>query len=65
MGEGMRGASDIIRHYTIGVWCGNFSARGVPELSGANTATPLLFKIFNTIDYDADEQWFVKPPSAG
>ena len=47
--------------YTIGVWCGNFSAQGVPELSGANTATPLLFKIFNSIDYDADEQWFVKP----
>jgi len=51
------------RHYTIGVWCGNFSARGVQELSGANTATPLLFKIFNSIDYDADEQWFTKPAS--
>jgi penicillin-binding protein 1C len=50
-------------HYTVGVWCGNFSARGVPELSGANTATPLLFKIFNTIDYDADEPWFAKPAS--
>jgi penicillin-binding protein 1C len=48
-------------HYTVGVWCGNFSARSVPELSGANTATPLLFKIFNTIDYDGDEQWFDKP----
>jgi len=51
------------RHYTVGVWCGNFSARGVPELSGANTATPLLFKIFNTIDYDGGEQWFTKPAS--
>src|SRR5450631_247586 len=50
-------------HYTVGVWCGNFSARGVPELSGANTATPLLFKIFNTIDYDGGEQWFTKPAS--
>ena len=49
------------QHYTVGIWCGNFSARGIPELSGANTATPLLFKIFNSIDYDADEQWFVKP----
>ncbi len=47
--------------YTVGVWCGNFSARGVPELSGANTATPLLFKIFNSIDYDEGEQWFAKP----
>ncbi|MBS1973391.1 MAG: penicillin-binding protein 1C, partial [Bacteroidetes bacterium] len=37
------------KHYTVGVWAGNFSAVGVPELSGANIATPLLFKIFNTI----------------
>jgi len=49
------------RHFTVGIWCGNFSAQGIPELSGANTATPLLFKIFNSIDYDADEPWFVKP----
>lgn len=49
--------------YTVGVWCGNFSAKGVPELSGANTATPLLFKIFNTIDYDGGELWFDKPES--
>ncbi|HVM89572.1 MAG TPA: penicillin-binding protein 1C [Puia sp.] len=46
------------KHYTVGVWAGNFSALGIPELSGSNTATPLLFKIFNTIDYDADEEWF-------
>ena len=48
-------------HYTVGVWVGNFSALGVPELSGANIATPLLFRIFNTIDYDADEAWFRQP----
>jgi penicillin-binding protein 1C len=30
-------------------------------LSGANIATPLLFRIFNTIDYDADEEWFNQP----
>jgi penicillin-binding protein 1C len=49
------------KHYTVGVWAGNFSALGIPELSGANIATPLLFKIFNTIDYDADEEWFKQP----
>ncbi len=48
-------------HYTVGVWTGNFNATGVAELSGANTATPLLFRIFNTIDYDADEAWFQQP----
>ena len=49
------------KHYTVGIWIGNFSAAGVPELSGANVATPLLFKIFNTIDYDQDEAWFSQP----
>jgi penicillin-binding protein 1C len=49
------------KHYTIGVWTGNFSGLGAADLSGANIATPLLFKIFNTIDYDADEEWFSKP----
>lgn len=49
------------RKYTVGIWTGNFSALGIPELSGANIATPLLFKIFNTIDYDSDEQWFSQP----
>ena len=49
------------KHYTIGIWTGNFSAQGIPELSGANIATPLLFKIFNTIDYDSDQEWFNQP----
>ena len=49
------------KHYTVGIWTGNFSAQGIPELSGANIATPLLFKIFNTIDYDSDEEWFRQP----
>jgi penicillin-binding protein 1C len=49
------------KHFTVGIWIGNFSAQGVPELSGANVATPLLFKIFNTIDYDSDQEWFQQP----
>jgi penicillin-binding protein 1C len=49
------------KNYTVGVWVGNFSGVGVPELSGANTATPLLFKIFNTIDYDSNSDWY-RPP---
>lgn len=53
------------KKYTVGVWVGNFSGTGVPELSGANTATPLLFKIFNTIDYDSDEEWFSAPQELG
>ena len=49
------------RNYTVGVWTGNFSGIGAADLSGANIATPLLFKIFNTIDYDSDEEWFTQP----
>jgi penicillin-binding protein 1C len=49
------------KNYTVGVWCGNFSGVGVADLSGAEIATPLLFKIFNTIDYDSDEEWFSLP----
>lgn len=49
--------------YTIGVWAGNFSGDGVRELSGADIATPLLFHLFNSIDYNSDNQWF-SPPAA-
>lgn len=49
------------KNYTVGVWLGNFSGTGAADLSGANTATPLLFRIFNTIDYDSDEEWFKQP----
>ncbi|HZG00883.1 MAG TPA: penicillin-binding transpeptidase domain-containing protein, partial [Chitinophagales bacterium] len=38
--------------YTVGVWVGNFDGTGVPELTGADVATPLLFELFNTIDYN-------------
>lgn len=53
------------KHFTVGIWVGNFSALGIPELSGANVATPLLFKIFNTIDYDSDQEWFTRPADCG
>jgi penicillin-binding protein 1C len=49
------------KRYTVGVWTGNFSGLGIPELSGANIATPLLFTVFNTIDYDNDLSWFTQP----
>jgi penicillin-binding protein 1C len=49
------------KRYTVGVWAGNFSGLGVPDLTGANVATPLLFTLFNTIDYDDNEPWFSKP----
>jgi penicillin-binding protein 1C len=53
------------KNYTIGVWIGNFSGAGVPELNGANMATPLLFKIFNTIDYNSPNDWYNMPKECG
>jgi penicillin-binding protein 1C len=49
------------RQYTIGVWLGNFSGIGVPELNGAGTATPLLFQLFNAIDHNAGSEWLAAP----
>lgn len=49
------------KKYTVGVWVGNFSGDGNAALSGAQTATPLLFRVFNTLDYDADRAWFAPP----
>ncbi|RDC61809.1 penicillin-binding transpeptidase domain-containing protein [Adhaeribacter pallidiroseus] len=50
------------KKYTVGVWVGNFSGEGVPELNGTDSATPLLFDIFNTIDYNSANDWFAAPP---
>ncbi|MFD2573393.1 penicillin-binding protein 1C [Spirosoma soli] len=44
------------QRYTIGVWVGNFSGVGIAELSGANTATPLLFQLFNALDYNSSNR---------
>jgi penicillin-binding protein 1C len=49
------------KKYTVGVWVGNFSGEGVPELNGTDSATPLLFDIFNTIDYNSANSWFSVP----
>ena len=47
--------------YTVGVWMGNFDGTGAPELSGAEMAVPLLFEIFNAIDYKPRKKWFAQP----
>jgi penicillin-binding protein 1C len=49
------------KQYTIGVWVGNFSNEGVPELSGATIATPLLFQLFNDLDYNSQAAWYAMP----
>lgn len=45
--------------YTIGVWAGNADGHGVPGLTGARTAGPVLFDILNLLP--ADDSWFPNP----
>jgi penicillin-binding protein 1C len=47
--------------YTIAVWMGNFDGKGANELTGANIAVPLLFELFNAINYNANSDWFKMP----
>lgn len=51
--------------YTVGVWIGNFNGEGVPELNGAEYATPLLFEIFNNISYNNNKKWLTEPKELG
>ncbi|MBU0474795.1 MAG: penicillin-binding protein 1C [Bacteroidetes bacterium] len=49
------------KSYTIGVWMGNFDGKGSPYLSGSEMAVPLLFSLFNSIDYENSANWFHEP----
>lgn len=47
--------------YTIGVWTGHFDSRSIPALSGADIATPLLFRLFTAIDRQSHTLWYPAP----
>ena len=51
------------QNYTIGVWLGNFDGRGSPALTGADVASPLLFELFNALDYNGPATWYAPPAS--
>ncbi len=44
--------------YVVGVWIGNASGEGRPELTGVSSAAPLLFDVFRLLPR---KRWFVKP----
>ena len=44
--------------YVVGVWVGNASGEGKPNLTGARTAGPVLFDIFNLLP---SSEWFKQP----
>ena len=45
--------------YAVGVWCGNAQGQGVPGLTGAKTAGPVLFDLFGLLP--ATSHWFDEP----
>ena len=63
-------AVGVTPEYAVGVWAGNARGEGVPGLTGARTAGPVLFDIFNLLptgpthenDY-ASSGWFIAPSS--
>ncbi len=44
--------------YTVGVWAGNADGRSVAQLSGASTAAPLMFEVFDMLKRS---QWIEEP----
>lgn len=47
--------------YTVGVWVGNFTGVGVPDLSGSTVATPLMFDIFSSLGRSGHDVWHQRP----
>ena len=51
-------AIGVTPRYTAGVWAGNASGEGRPELTGIGAAAPVLFDVLNRLDGDT---WFPRP----
>lgn len=45
-------------HYVVGVWVGNATGEGRPELTGVQTAAPVLFDVFRLLP---KTKWFTPP----
>ena len=56
-------AVGVTPDYAIGVWCGNADGHGVPGMTGARTAGPVLFDLLNLLPSSAD--WFEDPLDGG
>ena len=54
-------AVGITPKYVVGVWVGNASGEGRPNLTGAKTAGPVMFDIFDLLPSSA---WFPTPNGA-
>lgn len=54
-------AIGVTPQWTIAVWVGNFAGEGNCNLSGAQSAAPLLFDIFNYLPKPYKDKWFKSP----
>jgi len=60
-------AVGVTSDYAVGVWAGNAQGQGVPGLTGAKTAGPVMFEIFNLLPVKEEENayasngWFKEP----
>lgn len=60
-------AVGVTADYAVGVWAGNAQGQGVPGLTGARTAGPVMFDIFNLLPVKEGEGaywsngWFKEP----
>lgn len=46
------------KDFVVGIWVGNASGEGRPELTGVDSAAPILFDVFNQL---SKTNWFAKP----
>ncbi|MFT3793604.1 penicillin-binding protein 1C [Flavobacterium sp.] len=44
--------------YVVGIWVGNATGEGRPELTGVSSAAPILFDVFNLLPR---KRWFAEP----
>jgi penicillin-binding protein 1C len=51
-------AVGVTSQYVVGVWVGNASGEGRPNLTGARTAGPVMFDIFDLLE---SSRWFEAP----
>jgi penicillin-binding protein 1C len=56
-------AIGVTPEWTVGVWIGNATGEGRPELRSAGTAAPVLFEIFSALDSMGGNRgtWFHQP----
>lgn len=60
-------AVGVTPDYAVGVWAGNAGGEGIPGITGARTAGPVLFDLFNLLPAKHTENvysrnnWFLEP----